>query len=77
MADTMDFDDLLNAAELLAADTDGSGDLPKWNRTIHQLAEAAEEMWTRLGSKAGGQENQAYVYVITLSCFYFFVVWNK
>lgn len=55
----MDFDDLLNAAELLAADTDGSGDLPKWNRTIHQLAEAAEEMWTRLGSKASGQENQA------------------
>ncbi|KAK6632192.1 hypothetical protein RUM44_007223 [Polyplax serrata] len=61
MADAMDFDDLLNAAELLAADTDGSGDLPKWNRTIHQLAEAAEEMWTRLGSKAGGQENQANV----------------
>ena len=48
-------------SELMAADADGTSDLPKWNRTIHQLAEAAEEMWERIGSKASGQENQAYV----------------
>lgn len=59
MSDPSDFNDLLNAAELMAADTDGTSDLPKWNRTVHQLAEAAEEMWERIGSKASGQENQA------------------
>lgn len=59
MTDSNDFHDLLNAAELMAADIDGTSDLPKWNRTVHQLAEAAEEMWERIGSKSNGQENQA------------------
>lgn len=55
-----DFSELLHAAEQLSAEVEGSGDLPKVERTLRQVLEASTELWSRV-SQTGAQDVQAYV----------------
>uniref|UniRef100_A0A1B6CIL9 Nuclear pore protein n=1 Tax=Clastoptera arizonana TaxID=38151 RepID=A0A1B6CIL9_9HEMI len=53
-----DFNDLLNAAEQLASDIEGSKDLPRVDRTLRQVLEASQDLWTRVTTE-GSQDIQA------------------
>jgi hypothetical protein len=55
-----DFSELLHAAEQLSAEVEGSGDLPKVERTLRQVLEASTELWSRV-TQTGAQDVQAYV----------------
>jgi hypothetical protein len=55
-----DFSELLHAAEQLSAEVEGSGDLPKVERTLRQVLEASTELWSRV-TQTGAQDIQAYV----------------
>jgi nuclear pore complex protein Nup93 len=63
-----DFSELLHAAEQLSAEVEGSGDLPKVERTLRQVLEASTELWSRV-TQAGAQDTQAYVFsmMVTVS----------
>jgi len=58
-----DFSELLHAAEQLSAEVEGSGDLPKVERTLRQVLEASTELWSRV-TQAGAQDTQAYVFPV-------------
>jgi nuclear pore complex protein Nup93 len=60
-----DFNELLHAAEQLSAEVEGSGDLPKVERTLRQVVEASTELWSRV-TQAGAQDIQAYVYHVSV-----------
>ena len=53
-----DFNELLNSAEQLAAEVDGTGDLPKVDRTLRQVLEASTELWHKV-AQTGAQDIQA------------------
>lgn len=55
-----DFSELLHAAEQLSAEVEGSGDLPKVERTLRQVLEASTELWSRV-TQAGAQDTQAHL----------------
>ncbi|XP_069674985.1 nuclear pore complex protein Nup93-like [Periplaneta americana] len=55
-----DFNELLHAAEQLSAEVEGSGDLPKVERTLRQVLEASTELWSRV-TQAGAQDIQAHL----------------
>lgn len=60
-----DFTELLHAAEQLSAEVEGSGDLPKVERTLRQVLEASTELWSRV-TQAGAQDIQAYVFAVRI-----------
>lgn len=53
-----DFNDLVNAAEDLATEVEGSGELPRVERTLRQVLEASHELWARV-TTTGPQDIQA------------------
>ncbi|XP_054284847.1 nuclear pore complex protein Nup93-like [Macrosteles quadrilineatus] len=53
-----DFNDLVNAAEQLASEVEGSGELPRVERTLRQVLEASHELWARV-TTTGPQDIQA------------------
>lgn len=55
-----DFNDLLHAAEQLAAEVDGTGDLPKVDRSLRQVLDASNELWSRVAQN-GAQDIQAHL----------------
>ncbi|KDR10998.1 nuclear pore complex protein Nup93-like [Zootermopsis nevadensis] len=55
-----DFTELLHAAEQLSAEVEGSGDLPKVERTLRQVLEASTELWSRV-TQTGAQDIQAHL----------------
>jgi hypothetical protein len=61
-----DFSELLHAAEQLSAEVEGSGDLPKVERTLRQVLEASTELWSRV-TQAGAQDTQAYVFPVMVT----------
>jgi hypothetical protein len=61
-----DFSELLHAAEQLSAEVEGSGDLPKVERTLRQVLEASTELWSRV-TQAGAQDTQACVFPVMVT----------
>lgn len=57
MSDT-DFTDLVNEAEQLATEIEGTGELPKIERSLRQVLEASQALWSRV-SVSGAQDIQA------------------
>ncbi|PSN56288.1 Nuclear pore complex protein Nup93 [Blattella germanica] len=55
-----DFNELLHAAEQLSAEVEGSGDLPKVERTLRQVLDASTELWSRV-AQTGAQDIQAHL----------------
>ncbi|XP_049773822.1 nuclear pore complex protein Nup93-like isoform X1 [Schistocerca cancellata] len=55
-----DFNDLLHAAEQLAAQVDGTGELPKVDRSLRQVLDASTELWSRVAQN-GAQDIQAHL----------------
>ncbi|XP_067007700.1 nuclear pore complex protein Nup93 [Anabrus simplex] len=55
-----DFKELLYAAEQLSAEVEGSGELPKVERTLRQVLEASTELWSRV-TQTGAQDIQAHL----------------
>ncbi|KAG8291311.1 Nucleoporin nup93 [Homalodisca vitripennis] len=53
-----DFNDLVNAAERLASEVEGTGELPRVDRTLRQVLEASHELWARV-TTTGPQDIQA------------------
>ena len=41
------FSDLLQQAELLTADIDGEGELPRVERNLRQIVDAGQQLWSR------------------------------
>nr|CAD7575439.1 unnamed protein product [Timema californicum] len=55
-----DFNELLQAAEQLSADVEGTGELPRVERTLREVLDASSELWTRV-AQTGPQNIQAHL----------------
>nr|CAD7462914.1 unnamed protein product [Timema tahoe] len=55
-----DFNELLQAAEQLSADVEGTGELPRVERTLREVLDASSELWTRV-AQIGPQNIQAHL----------------
>lgn len=53
-----DFNDLVNAAETMISEVEGTGELPRVERTLRQVLEASHELWARV-TTTGPQDIQA------------------
>ncbi|ENN73001.1 hypothetical protein HUJ04_005601 [Dendroctonus ponderosae] len=54
-----DFSELLQAAERLTTDLEGTSDLPKVNRSLKQVLEASNDLYSRVAQTAGSKDIQA------------------
>ncbi|XP_063234645.1 nuclear pore complex protein Nup93-like isoform X2 [Bacillus rossius redtenbacheri] len=52
-----DFNELLQAAEQLSAEVEGTTELPKVERTLRQVLEASNELWSRVAQSGTGTED--------------------
>jgi nuclear pore complex protein Nup93 len=57
MGDT-DFGDLVHEAEQIATEIEGTGELPKIERSLRQVLEASQSLWSRV-TVTGAQDIQA------------------
>ncbi|KAL1124172.1 hypothetical protein AAG570_001942 [Ranatra chinensis] len=56
--DEPDFSDLVHEAEQLATEIEGTGELPKIERSLRQILEASQALWSRV-TVSGAQDIQA------------------
>lgn len=56
-----DFTDLLQEAEKLSTDIEGTSELPKVDRSLHQVLEASNALYSRV-AQSGSKDIQAYVF---------------
>lgn len=56
-----DFSDLLFEAEKLSNEIEGGTELPKVDRSLRQVLEASNELYSRV-AQTGSKDIQAYVY---------------
>jgi nuclear pore complex protein Nup93 len=56
-----DFADLLQEAEKITVDIEGTKELPKVDRSIRQVLEASNDLYTKV-AQTGSKDIQAYAY---------------
>lgn len=56
-----DFADLLQEAEKITVEIEGTKELPKVDRSIRQVLEASNDLYTKV-AQGGSKDIQAYVY---------------
>lgn len=54
-----DFTELLQAAERLTTDLEGTSDLPKVNRSLKQVLDASNDLYSRVAQTTGSKDIQA------------------